>query len=266
MPNAFIRKTNLFARLTDADTYVLQRICSAPTNIKAHQDLISEGAVPDVVHLILAGFACRYKILPDGARSIIAYLVPGDMCDWHVFVLREMDHSVATLSPCEVVEIPRTTVLEITAKHPAITRALWWMALVDEAVLREWIVNVGRRSAEEAVAHLFCELLSRLESVGLRIGDGFELPVTQTALSVTQLSGLPCWAATNATLLSRWVPADGVRRVVVYADNDENGSGQAAAYSLQKRLVASGLHAIVEIPPILGEDWNDVLIRQLLNR
>ena len=46
-------------------------------------------------------------------------------------------------------------------KYPAITRALWWIALVDEAVLREWIVNVSRRSAEQAVAHLFCELLAR---------------------------------------------------------------------------------------------------------
>ena len=185
MPNAFIRKTNLFAQLSDADTQVLERICSAPRTVKAAQDLVREGEVPDVVHLILSGFACRYKIVPAGTRSIMAYLLPGDMCDWHVFILREMDHSVATLSPCQVVEIPRTTVLEITDKHPAITRAFWWMALLDEAVLRESIVNVSRRSADEAIAHLFCELLARLESVGLRIGDGFELPVTQSELADT---------------------------------------------------------------------------------
>jgi CRP-like cAMP-binding protein len=185
MLNAFIQKVSLFAPLSEADRNVLQRICSAPKSIKAHQDLIREGEVPDAVHLILTGFACRYKMLPEGTRSIMAYLLPGDMCDWHVFVLREMDHSVATLSRCEVVEIPRTTVLEITDKHPAVTRALWWMALVDEAILREWIVNLSRRSAEEAVAHLFCELLARLEAVGLRVGDGFEFPVTQSELGDT---------------------------------------------------------------------------------
>jgi CRP-like cAMP-binding protein len=114
MPNAFIRKVSLFAPLSEADRNVLQRICSAPTTVNAHQDLICEGEVPGVVHLILTGFACRYKVLPAGTRSIMAYLLPGDMCDWHVFVLSEMDHSVATLSPCEVIEIPRTTVLEIT--------------------------------------------------------------------------------------------------------------------------------------------------------
>jgi CRP-like cAMP-binding protein len=185
MPNAFIRKISLFAQLSEADTNLLQRICGSPITVSSRQDLIREGEVPAVVHLILSGFACRYKILPAGTRSIMAYLLPGDMCDWHVFILKEMDHSVATLSPCEVIGIPRTTVLEITDKHPAITRALWWMALVDEAVLREWIVNVSRRSAEEAIAHLFCELLARLEAVGLRIGDGFELPVTQSDLADT---------------------------------------------------------------------------------
>src|SRR5262249_2457953 len=125
------------------------------------------------------------KFVPEGTRSIMAYLVPGDMCDWHAFILREMDHSVATLSPCRVVEIPRAAVLEITDKYPAITRALWWIALVDEAVLREWIVNVSRRSATEAVAHLFCELLARLEAVGLRVENGFEFPVTQSELADT---------------------------------------------------------------------------------
>jgi CRP-like cAMP-binding protein len=51
--------------------------------------------------------------------------------------------------------------------------------------MREWVVNVSRRSAEEAISHLFCELLLRLEAVGLRVGNGFQLPVTQTELADT---------------------------------------------------------------------------------
>jgi CRP-like cAMP-binding protein len=52
-------------------------------------------------------------------------------------------------------------------------------------VLREWIVNVSRRSADQAIAHLFCELLVRLEAVGLRVANGFEFPVTQSELADT---------------------------------------------------------------------------------
>src|SRR4051794_40564014 len=70
----------------------------APGHIKsglASEDLILEGDRPNYVHLMQKGFACRYKILPDGGRSITAYLVPGDICDLHVSILGEMDHSIA---------------------------------------------------------------------------------------------------------------------------------------------------------------------------
>jgi CRP-like cAMP-binding protein len=114
----------------------------------------------------------------------MAYLLPGDFCDLYVFILKAMDHGIATLSRCKVVAIPRHRTLELT-ERPAIARAFWWAALVDEATLREWLVNIGRRSAEHRVAHLLCELLLRLRVVGLANGDRFELPLTQGALADT---------------------------------------------------------------------------------
>jgi CRP-like cAMP-binding protein len=69
--------------------------------------------------------------------------------------------------------------------RPLLARALWWATLVDEATLREWIVNLGAREAKEKVAHLFCELLIRLRSVGLAEHDEYELPITQRDLADT---------------------------------------------------------------------------------
>ena len=185
MPNAFIRKLDAFNPLSDRDRETLERLCAQTRDVKANQELVREGDLRDAVLVILEGFACRYKIVRSGERSIVAYLVPGDTCDWHRFVVQKMDHSIATLSPCKVVDIPSAAMLEVTDKHPTITRALWWSTLVDEGTLREWIVNVTRRSAEEAVAHLFCEMLLRLGAVGLRVGDGFEFPLTQAELADT---------------------------------------------------------------------------------
>ena len=124
------------------------------------------------------------QVLADGKRQIMAYLVPGDFCDLHVFILKEMDHSIATLSRCSVVKIPRQRILELT-ERPAIARAFWWAALVDEATLREWLVNIGARPAEQRVAHLLCELLVRLRVVGLADGGRYELPLTQKELGDT---------------------------------------------------------------------------------
>jgi CRP-like cAMP-binding protein len=70
-------------------------------------------------------------------------------------------------------------------ERPAIARALWWAALVDEATLREWLVNIGRRAAAERIAHLLCELLLRLRAVGLANGDSYALPITQIELGDT---------------------------------------------------------------------------------
>jgi CRP-like cAMP-binding protein len=84
-----------------------------------------------------------------------------------------------------VAYIPRRTIEEITKGHPRINRALWWATLVDESTLREWLVNMGRREAAAQMAHLFCELLLRLQTVGLATENDFDLPVTQDELADT---------------------------------------------------------------------------------
>ena len=58
---------------------------------------------------------------------------------------------------------------------------MWLATLVDEGVLREWIVNIGARNAKERIAHLMCELLARVKAVGLATSDSFELPITKPA-------------------------------------------------------------------------------------
>ena len=115
--------------------------------------------------LILDGFACRYKLRASGTPQIMAYLVSGDACDFDVALLEAMDHSIATLSDCKVLRIAPETIRELV-QRPAISSALRKSMLVDEAPLREWLLNVGRRSSIERLAHLFCELHLRLRAVG----------------------------------------------------------------------------------------------------
>ena len=119
---------------------------------------------------------------PGAGRQIIAILIPGDFCDLHVAILGAMDHGIATLSPCTIVAIPRETIEELTTRHTRIMRALWWCTLVDEAILREWLVSMGQRPADQQAAHIFCELLVRFQSVGRAPRNGYEFPLTQDEL------------------------------------------------------------------------------------
>ncbi|RYC28963.1 Crp/Fnr family transcriptional regulator [Lichenibacterium minor] len=184
MTDALLRKLGSFCPFNPKDAALLAGITVDHHTVGAHEDIIREGEVPRDVHLITSGFAIRYKNLADGTRQIFAYLLPGDFCDLHVFILDKMDHGIATLSPCSVVDIPRDTILRLT-ERPAIARALWWATLVDESTLREALVNIGRRRAEERVGHFLCELLVRLEVVGLVSDNRFELPLTQAELADT---------------------------------------------------------------------------------
>ena len=184
MTNLLSRKLQNFVTLDQFDLDLLDRVVQRSRIVPADKDLIVEGDKPSDVHLILRGFACRYKILRNGGRQIMAYLVPGDLCDLHVFLLDHMDHSLGTLSECEVVDLPRATIVEMLDR-PAIARALLLSTMVDEGTLREWLVNLGRRQTEARFAHLMCELLARLEAVGLVSDNTYSLPLTQIELADT---------------------------------------------------------------------------------
>jgi CRP-like cAMP-binding protein len=67
--------------------------------------------------------------------------------------------------------------------HPPIGRAIIQLTLVEASILREWVVNVGRRDARARIAHVLCEFAVRLESRGLLTDHGFELPMTQEQLA-----------------------------------------------------------------------------------
>ena len=179
MENAFITKLSGYATLTDEDKRLMEVACSNQRDVPAHYDLIREGDRPSSVFVILKGWACRYKLLPEGGRQITAFLMPGDFCDMHVAMLDEMDHSMATITAARVAMIPRRRMEELIDSRPAITRAFWRTQLVDEGVLRSWIVSMGRRSSVKRVAHLLCELCIRAQTVGLATQHRCELPISQ---------------------------------------------------------------------------------------
>ncbi len=184
--NPLIRKLGRFVPLTEAERAALDELSRKKRFHVQGSDLIGEGDNPRSVFLILKGWAFRYKHLKDGSRQIMAYLVPGDLCDIQIFLFEKMDHSIGLLSDAEVVKIPSAEILDLMDRFPRIERALLWATLVDGATLREWLLNVGQRFAKQRVAHLLCELQVRLAVVGLVDEDeSFKLPVTQVELADT---------------------------------------------------------------------------------
>lgn len=177
MSTPFIRKLEMFGPLPDRDKRALEQAVGRTRRVSAGCALVREGDRPTECQLILQGLAYRHRTLDDGQRQIMSFEVPGDLCDLHGFLLGRADHAVATLTPCKVATLPHEVLADWLEARPAIARALWRGTLVDAAVFQVWLLGIARRTARGRVAHLLCEVLRRLQAVGLAEHDGGTLPI-----------------------------------------------------------------------------------------
>jgi CRP-like cAMP-binding protein len=173
-----------FAELSSQDRTLIERLAGKSVReVGPRRDLVREGDRPRAVALMLEGWACRYKQFADGRRQIVGFHIPGDLCDSGLSIVREMDHSIGAVTRLSYAEIGFADFEALIAQSPGVARALRWNELVNAAIAREWVANVGQRSAYERLAHLFCELFLRLRAVGLTDGDSCYFPLTQTDLA-----------------------------------------------------------------------------------
>lgn len=174
-----LQKLEALEDLSEAEKQAVISLCNDVRSVDRRVHIITEGAVPSHTHIILSGWAARYKLVPDGGRRITAILLPGDFCDIHTTALARMDHSILAITRCQVAFVETAAIDRIACLTPALTRTLRRSTLVDEAILRQWLVNAGRRNATDAVAHLLSELHLRMNLVGLAEGGRLQIPLTQ---------------------------------------------------------------------------------------
>ncbi len=185
MIDSLVNKLSHYMALSEEEKQVLERASTESVLVDKGEVIIHEGERTEYVYLIEKGWACRYKLLENGDNHIMAFLIPGDLCDVHIAILDVMDHSIRALTPVTLSKFPADEMRNIMENHYRLARALFWLTLVDEAILREWLVNMGTRSAETRLAHLFCEMLIRSRIAGRAEDGSFEFPLSQAELGET---------------------------------------------------------------------------------
>jgi CRP-like cAMP-binding protein len=181
-----IQSTRLFQSnyLADDDRRALSAIAAKARSWPAHSDIVARCAPVGSIYVLTHGWACRYKITREGARQITGLVVPGDMCNLDSFLLPAIDFGVRTLTAATAVPVPRDQLQALAEKRPGIARALTWFAIVENAMLSEGAVSLGRQSAQERLAHLFCELANRLGNRSENKAE-FDFPLTQEQIADT---------------------------------------------------------------------------------
>lgn len=182
MAHPFVRKLRHGAGLTEDDEKVLTDLTESTRFIGPRSDILVEGDEQRFMPLVTEGWACRYRLLENGRRQIITVFLPGDLCEPFGVLPRFADHSIGALTPTVFVPVKLDAVRNAVHASPRIEEALWWDLLVAWEIEREHLVNLGRRSATERLAHLFCELHLRLSMVGIVDGTGYDMPITQADL------------------------------------------------------------------------------------
>ncbi|GJD35449.1 Crp/Fnr family transcriptional regulator [Methylobacterium aerolatum] len=180
----FVRKIETVALfdLSLAEREALSTLPVQVTRFDAHQDVVKEFDRPTRCFAVLSGLAATYKTTPEGRRQVMAYHVPGDVPDFQSLHLEVLDFSISAVTDLSIGFVPHGALRTMFEDHPRLAGAFWRTTLIEGSLAREWALNNSRREAYPRMAHLFCELMVRLDAVGLVQEDSFALPLTQYEL------------------------------------------------------------------------------------
>jgi CRP-like cAMP-binding protein len=177
-----LKRLKATTELDDEDIRTIESLPLSSKRVGSDQPIVSTGDRPSSCCLLIDGFIIRAKNTSDGRRQILSIHQPGDIPDLQSLFLHVMDHDVITLGECVVGFIPHQPVRELLRTRPNVAEVLWRDTLIDAAVFREWILNIGQRSGPARLAHLFIELFTRLKVIQRTRENTFGLPLTQAQL------------------------------------------------------------------------------------
>lgn len=151
--------------------------------VRRHKHLARRHEHTDRLFRIEDGWACQYRLLPDGRRQIIALFLPGDYCEAQWVLTGQANWPVVALTDLSVTEIP---LHEIRARH---TREFDGMKSMLGSIMHtlknheKWIVNLGRMTATERICALLHDLVERLRPSGKVVSNHCPMPLTQYDLA-----------------------------------------------------------------------------------
>lgn len=177
---AWIKKLHSLVDLSPEGERAIRALNSQVWSVDRSRDILRRLRVPDFLYVIVSGWAARYGLRSDGSRRITGFMLPGDFCGIHAVADGAMDHAIVALSDCEVLAIPIAEVKALSSNIPEFATALWRAKLVDEAMLRQWLLSSG--DALQSVARMLCELNARARAAQLDFDGICSLPITQDQL------------------------------------------------------------------------------------
>lgn len=150
-----------------------------PKHIRKNKDIVVAGKHYETLFVNHDGWLLRYKILHNGDRQILDFILPGQIFGLQACLFKTSLYSVATITEASLSAISLDAIDRVFERTPTLAKALFWSALCESAIVAEHLIDTGRRSAYERVSHLLLELFVRLKLTGLTDNMSFDMPLTQ---------------------------------------------------------------------------------------
>ncbi len=179
----FIARLKRFVDLSQDDIEALRGLIECETMVEKRRDLVIDGYPYSKFSYIKHGMAARYKVLRNGKRQIINVLVPGDVVGLPGSFVDRAPFSVIALTDVKLEVCAHEAFVAMCYRRPKFALALSWVAVQDSVYHAERIVDVGRRTPVERLAHFLLELHARLMLVGRAAPTAFDLPISQEVMS-----------------------------------------------------------------------------------
>jgi CRP-like cAMP-binding protein len=129
------------------------------------------------------GHAIRYKLLRSGKRQILNVILPGDVIGFPVSFFDRSMYSIVAVSDVTYNICSLDAYVRLCYEQPQFGLVLSWLAAHEAAIYAEHIVDLGRRTPIERLAHFLLEIHARLLSVGRADAASFDLPFSQEVMA-----------------------------------------------------------------------------------
>lgn len=182
-PTCPLRAQGPFKQYAAGDISFLDDLKKDHLAYAAGRDLIVAGDPDPALFTLFSGWAFRFKMLPDGRRQILNFLLPGDTIGFQARMFESAPHSVQALTDVEVCAFHRGKIWEMYRKHPELAFDLTWLTAREECIVDETLLSVGRRTALESVGTLLLHIYKRADSLSLWRNGGVDFPLTQSHIA-----------------------------------------------------------------------------------
>jgi CRP-like cAMP-binding protein len=181
----FIARLKHFVDLSKDDVETLRSLVEFEAVVEKRRDLVVDGYPYSKLCYVKDGMAARYKVLRNGKRQIVNVLVPGDIVGLPGSFLDRAPFSVIALTDMKLEVCSHDAFVAACYRRPKFALALSWLAVQDATLYAERVVDIGRRTPIERLAHFLLELHARLIMVGRAEATALELPISQEVMSDT---------------------------------------------------------------------------------